>query len=77
MEFLITKGIPNTYCNYFDSASSTDKLKMEDLLVWGIFTVLATSSPCWEPMGTYVLFLKSCDISVVYLEKINFLLITQ
>lgn len=50
---------------------------MEDLLVWGIFTVLATSSPCWEPMGTYMLFLKSCDISVVYLEKINFLLITQ
>lgn len=79
--FLIKKGIPNTYCNYFDSASSTDKLKMRDVLVGGISIALAASSCCWEVMQTYTLTLKSplrC-ISVVLLEENTkkFLVITQ
>lgn len=57
--FLIKKGIPNTYCNYFDSASSTDKLKMRDVLVGGISIALAASSRCWEVTQTYTLTLKS------------------
>lgn len=58
--FLITKGIPNTYCKDFDSAPRIDKLRTESLLVLGdLWSLLC---PNWEAIKICWFILYPCPL---------------